>query len=85
VKLDGEDHIILREDDVLAVRREQTMAAKEILFDTDARRQIASGLNTLADDRTLAVEELDRATHEQWLDLAARRTRRRAQAGPGSR
>ncbi len=49
VKIDGEEHLILREDDILGVsvteaeERDKTMAAKEILYDTSARDRILVG------------------------------------------
>ena len=53
VKIDGEEHLILREDDILARHREvkenTTMAAKEIHFRREgSRAQILTGVNTLA-------------------------------------
>ena len=53
IKIDGVDHLILREDDILGVHRkaskETTMAAKEILFDEAGRSRILAGVNALAD------------------------------------
>ena len=54
VKIDGEEHLILREDDILAVIEkskdgDRIMAAKEILFDAKRpRSRSRSGLNILA-------------------------------------
>ncbi len=61
VKIDGEEHLILREDDILGVierlsgprltgaRRDRAMAAKEIIYNESARSMILAGVNALAD------------------------------------
>jgi len=57
IKLEGVEHIILREDEVLELSRSNRnrrkrripMAAKEILFDEKGRTQILAGVNILAD------------------------------------
>src|SRR6202166_4004519 len=60
VKIDGEEHLILREDDILGVlesgsgtdcerRRTDDMAAKEIIYNESARSMILAGVNALAD------------------------------------
>ena len=57
VKVDGEEHLILREDDVLGVlertlqqgKTKQNMAAKEIVYTENARNLILAGVNALAD------------------------------------
>ena len=60
VKIDGEEHLILREDDILGVieklsptstsspQRELPMAAKEIVYTAEARNLILEGVNALA-------------------------------------
>ena len=54
IKLDGEEHLILREDDVLGVleggrKENHTMPAKIIKFSGDAREKVLHGVKTLAD------------------------------------
>ena len=58
VKIDGDEHVILNEDDVLAVlelnrrtrkeREENTMSAKQIAYSRSARHAILDGVNSLA-------------------------------------
>ena len=49
VKVDGEEHLIIREDDVLAVlelEKESRHGAKEIKFDQDARERSSAASNS---------------------------------------
>ena len=53
VKVDGEDLVVMREEDVMAVQSKSkrgitTMAAKEVRFSDDARARMFRGVNVLA-------------------------------------
>src|SRR4029453_6006729 len=60
VKIDGDEYVIMKEEDVLAVlggkklgnrtqRGTEEMAAKQVLFTEDARRRLMKGVDVLAD------------------------------------
>ena len=53
IKIDGDEHLILREDDVLAIivdkYKEEHIMAKDIVYDQKAREALLKGVNTLAD------------------------------------
>ena len=52
IKIDDDEHLIMREDEVLAVDREVRrldMAAKTIIYGEDARQRVLRGVNKLAD------------------------------------
>ena len=65
IKLDGEEHLILREDDILGVievsiqsrrrRRNSTWLPKIVKFGTEARDKILRGVNILADAVTVTL------------------------------
>src|SRR4029450_9879463 len=52
IKIDDEEHLILREDEVLAVVEKEgarNMAAKTIIYGEEARQRVLHGVNKLAD------------------------------------
>ncbi len=66
IKIDGEEHLIMREDDILGVDRRQVsararerkneiMPAKIVRFGQDARDTILRGVNLLADAVTVTL------------------------------
>ena len=59
IKLDGEEHLIMREEDILGVveglRRRAAMAAKLVKFSQDAREKMLRGVNVLADAVTVTL------------------------------
>ena len=63
VKVDGEDYLLLRADDIYAIIEDYTsrfkikekLMAKDIIFGTDARARLAKGVNTLADAVTTTL------------------------------
>src|SRR5438309_7523294 len=59
IKIDGEEHLIMREEDILGVvegrGRRDDMAAKLVKFGQDAREKILRGVNILADAVTVTL------------------------------
>src|SRR5213078_1714144 len=59
IKIDGEEHLIMREEDILGVvdgsGRRGSMAAKLVKFGQDARQKIFRGVNILADAVTVTL------------------------------
>src|SRR5438309_327038 len=59
IKIDGEEHLIMREEDILGVvegrGRRDDMAAKLVKFGQDAREKIFRGVNVLADAVTVTL------------------------------